>query len=44
LAEVMTKKAVEYAKLKEMKIRPLCSYAVLFFQKHPEYKGLLEVA
>ena len=44
LAEEMTRKAVEYAKLKKMKIRPLCSYAVVFFQKHPEYKELLEVA
>lgn len=43
LAEEMTRNAVEYAKLKKMKIRPLCSYAVGFFQKHPEYKELLEV-
>jgi predicted GNAT family acetyltransferase len=44
LAEEMTRKAVEYAKLKKMKIKPLCSYAVMFFQKHPEYKELLEAA
>ena len=42
LAEEITKKAIEYAKLKKMKIRPLCSYAAAFLQKHPEYEELLE--
>ena len=42
LAEVLTRKVVEYAKIKTLKTRPLCSYAVMFFKKHPEYQDLLE--
>ena len=41
LAEKLTEKAVAYAKEKGLKIRPDCSYAVSFFQKHSEYKELL---
>jgi predicted GNAT family acetyltransferase len=36
LAEVLTRKVVEYAKMRKLKIRPLCSYAAMFFNKHLE--------
>ena len=42
LAEELTRKAIEYAKIKKLKIKPLCNYAAMFFQKHPEYQNLLE--
>lgn len=42
LAEELTRKVVEYAKIRKLKIRPLCSYATLFFNKHLEYQDLLE--
>ncbi|MFH0748380.1 MAG: GNAT family N-acetyltransferase [Candidatus Bathyarchaeota archaeon] len=41
-AEEITKKAIEYAQEKKLKIKPACSYATNFFQRHPEYKELLE--
>lgn len=41
LAEKITKKAIEYAKERKFKVRPVCSYAVSFLQKHTEYKELL---
>lgn len=42
LAEKMTEKAVAYAQENKLKIRPACSYAVRFFQKHVELKEVLE--
>jgi predicted GNAT family acetyltransferase len=42
LAEELTRKVVEYAKIRKLKIRPQCSYAAMFFSKHPEFQDLLE--
>ena len=42
LAEVLTRKVVEYAKMRQLKVRPLCSYAAMFFNKYLEFQGLLE--
>lgn len=42
LAEELTRKVVEYAKINKLKVRPLCSYAAMFFNKHLEYQDLLE--
>ncbi len=37
-AEKLTQKALEYAKEKQLKVRPVCSYAIKFFKEHDEYK------
>ncbi|HJX23368.1 MAG TPA: GNAT family N-acetyltransferase [Candidatus Bathyarchaeia archaeon] len=41
LAGKITEKAVTYAMEHGLKIKPVCSYSVQFFQKHKEYKELL---
>jgi len=41
LADTLTKAAIEYAKDNKLKIVPVCSYAKLFFERHPEYQNLL---
>jgi uncharacterized protein len=41
LAAKITARAIEYAKEKKLKIRPLCSYSIRFFKQHPENKELL---
>jgi len=33
--------AIEYARGKRLKIVPICSFAVRFFDKHPEYGDML---
>jgi len=42
LAEELTRKVVEYAKIRKLKIRPRCSYAAMFFNRHLEFQDLLE--
>jgi len=44
LAETMMKAVAEYAKQPRLEIVPVCSYAKLYFEKHPEYKNLLAEA
>ena len=41
LAAKITSYALEYAKEKGLRVKPICSYAIWFFIKHPEYKSLL---
>ncbi len=41
-AEEMVLKAVEYARKNYKAIIPTCSYAIDFFEKHPEYKDILK--
>lgn len=41
IAGRLTDKAVEVAKENSWKIRPICSYAVRYFNKHEELKDML---
>lgn len=41
VAARMVKQAVEDARAEGLKIRPVCSYAVAQFQRHPEWSDLL---
>ncbi len=40
LAGIITKYALDYAKENEMKVQPICSYTVDYFNKHEEYKDI----
>ncbi len=44
LAEALTREVIGYAMDNRWKIRPLCSYAVQFFHRHPEYRDAVESA
>jgi predicted GNAT family acetyltransferase len=41
LASKMTEELIKFATQKNYKIKPVCSYAVSYFSKHPEYSSLL---
>ena len=41
LASRLLRAVAKYAEEKALKIRPICSYAVRFFQKHPEYSHVV---
>jgi predicted GNAT family acetyltransferase len=41
IAGKLTQKLMEYARENSLKIIPLCSYVVGFFEKHNEFKDLL---
>lgn len=41
IASKLMVKAIEYAKENNLKIKPVCSYAVSFFQKNFEYQDML---
>jgi uncharacterized protein len=41
LASKLTEELIAFAKTKDYKIKPVCSYAVSYFSKHPEYSSLL---
>jgi predicted GNAT family acetyltransferase len=41
LADALMKAAIEYAKENNLRIVPVCSYAKLFFERHPEHQYLL---
>lgn len=41
IAGRLTDKAVEVARENSWKVRPICSYAVRYFQKHDELSDLL---
>lgn len=42
IAGKMTKDLLDYAKSKEFKVKPLCSYARVYISRHPEYSDLLD--
>jgi uncharacterized protein len=41
VAAELTLKALEFARSRHWKVRPLCSYAALFMRQHPEFADLL---
>ncbi|ASC89748.1 N-acetyltransferase [Alcaligenes nematophilus] len=41
IAGQLTRFALETAKNQQWKVRPVCSYAVVYFRRHPEYADLL---
>lgn len=41
VASKLTKEVIEYARENELKIIPVCSYAVTYFERHPEHEDLL---
>ncbi len=41
LAVKLMKAVIKYARKNESKIVPNCSYAKSYFEKHPEYRGIL---
>jgi hypothetical protein len=40
LAETLAKAVIEHARQNNLKIVPICSYAKLYFERHPEYRSL----
>lgn len=42
IAKILMEKVINEAKEKGLKIIPVCSYAVSYFEKNTEYKGLLK--
>lgn len=40
-AGALTRHVLEYARSHGLKIRPICSYTVIYFRRHPEYGDLL---
>ena len=42
IAGELVKAALTYAKENKYKIIPSCSYAAVYFQRHPEYEDLLD--
>lgn len=42
IAKILMEKVINEAKEKGLKIIPVCSYAVSYFEKNPKYKGLLK--
>ncbi len=41
LASKLILEVIKFVKENDLRIKPTCSYAVSFFQKHNEYKNLL---
>ncbi|MFA6667258.1 MAG: GNAT family N-acetyltransferase [Bacilli bacterium] len=41
MAKLLIDKVVSFSKEKNYKIKPICSYSVAYFEKHPEFKDLL---
>lgn len=41
IAGQLTRFALETAKNQQWKVRPVCSYAVVYMRRHPEYADLL---
>jgi predicted GNAT family acetyltransferase len=42
IAGLLTEEIIKYVKTVGFKIIPVCSYAISFFEKHPEYKSILK--
>lgn len=41
VAGILTKYVLEYAKRENLKVKPICSYTVTYFEKHKEYCDIL---
>ncbi len=41
LARRLVEEAIKYARENGLKIKPVCSYAVYFFKKYPQYSDVL---
>jgi uncharacterized protein len=41
VAAALTRTALEFARSRQWKVRPLCSYAAVFMRQHPEFADLL---
>lgn len=41
IAGTLTRAALEWARAEGLKVSPQCSYAAVFFRRHPEYADLL---
>jgi predicted GNAT family acetyltransferase len=41
IAAALTRAALEFARLRHYRVRPLCSYAAAFMRRHPEYSDLV---
>jgi Predicted acetyltransferase len=39
--KTLLEEVVRYSKANKLKIKPVCSYAVVYFEKHSEYNDLL---
>jgi len=39
--KTLLEEVVRYSKTNKLKIKPVCSYAVVYFEKHSEYNDLL---
>ena len=42
MASTLIKEMLQYAKNSNFKIKPLCSFAAHYIEKHPEYKELIK--
>lgn len=41
IAAALTRHALETARTRGWKVRPVCSYAVVYIERHPEYQSLV---
>jgi uncharacterized protein len=41
VAAQLTRAALDFARSKHWKVRPLCAYAAVFMRQHPEYADLI---
>ncbi|WP_028354140.1 GNAT family N-acetyltransferase [Bordetella petrii] len=41
IAAELTRAALDTARQRGWRVRPVCSYAVAYFERHPEYQDLL---
>lgn len=41
IAAALTRHALETARSRGWKVRPVCSYAVVYIERHPEYQPLV---
>ena len=37
IAASLTRAALEYARAENLRVRPICSYAIAYIRRHPEY-------
>lgn len=41
IAAALTRAALEFSRARQLKVRPVCSYAAAFFRRNPQYADLL---
>lgn len=41
LAAALTRTALDYARQAQLSVVPMCSYAALYIERHPQYKDLV---